>query len=76
MGNAITNPGRFLEKKVGHDVFGFKDPKFPNRRANCTRAQVAHNTVSHITNAPGQLPYVSNPRSFQQCKRTGYWPSK
>jgi len=31
--NAITNPGRFLEKKVLHEQFGMKDPMFPNHNA-------------------------------------------
>jgi hypothetical protein len=33
MGNAITNPGRFLEKKVLHEQFGMTDPKFPDHNA-------------------------------------------
>ncbi len=31
MGNAITNPGRFIEKKILHEQFGCPDPKFPNK---------------------------------------------
>jgi len=76
MGNAITNPGRFLEKKVGHEVFGHKDPRFPQHRANCTRASVVHNTLSTVTHAPGQLPYVPRQNGYNICKRTGHWPSK
>jgi hypothetical protein len=33
MGNAITNPGRFIEKKILHEQFGVKDPKFPEHHA-------------------------------------------
>ena len=33
MGNAVTNPGRFIEKKIMHEQFGFRDPKFPNHEA-------------------------------------------
>lgn len=33
MGNAVTNPGRFIEKKILHEQFGFKDPKFPDKYA-------------------------------------------
>ena len=33
MGNAITNPGRFIEKKILHEQFGVKDPKFPMHNA-------------------------------------------
>jgi hypothetical protein len=33
MGNAVTNPVRFLEKKVLHEQFGMKDPKFPDHNA-------------------------------------------
>lgn len=31
MGNAITNPGRFIEKKIMHEQFGVPDPKFSNK---------------------------------------------
>jgi len=27
MGNAITNPARFIEKKIEHEIFGLPDPK-------------------------------------------------
>lgn len=27
MGNAITNPGRFIEKKIEHEIFGMPDPR-------------------------------------------------
>ena len=27
MGNAITNPGRFIEKKIMHEQFGMPDPQ-------------------------------------------------
>ena len=33
MGNAVTNPRRFLEKKVLHEQFGMKDPMFPDHNA-------------------------------------------
>ena len=33
MGNAITNPGRFIEKKILHEQFGVKDPMFPTHNA-------------------------------------------
>jgi len=33
MGNVITNPGRFIEKKVLHEQFGMKDPMFPDKNA-------------------------------------------
>ena len=39
MGNAVTNPGRFFEKKVHHEHLGMKDPLFPNAAAppaNCS----------------------------------------
>jgi hypothetical protein len=32
----FNNPGRFFEKKVGHEIFGFKDPKFPQNGGTCT----------------------------------------
>jgi hypothetical protein len=33
MGNAITNPVRFIEKKILHEQFGMKDPQFPTHNA-------------------------------------------
>lgn len=33
MGNAITNPKRFIEKKVLHEQFGLSDPKQPHKNA-------------------------------------------
>lgn len=27
MGNAITNPHRFIEKKIAHEIFGARDPQ-------------------------------------------------
>ena len=76
MGNALTDPGRFLEKKVGHEVFGYQDPKFPNNKANCAKAQVAHSTLEHVTNTPGGLPHTANPNGYKICKATGHWPNK
>ena len=39
MGNAVTNPGRFIEKKILHEQFGMKDPKFPNNQAGLPKAE-------------------------------------
>ena len=33
MGNAVTNPGRFIEKKIMHEQFGVPDPMFPGHQA-------------------------------------------
>ena len=33
MGNAVSNPGRFIEKKILHEQFGMKDPMFPTHNA-------------------------------------------
>lgn len=41
MGNAITNPERFIEKKIGHEIFGLPDPKRPETygsHAQCVQA--------------------------------------
>lgn len=36
MGNAVANPGRFIEKKIMHEQLGFPDPKFPGHKATAT----------------------------------------
>jgi hypothetical protein len=31
LGNSLTDPKRFIEKKILHEQFGMKDPKFPDK---------------------------------------------
>ena len=44
MGNAVTNPGRFIEKKA-FGVTNREDSIFVNKDARC---RFAHNVVAHM----------------------------
>lgn len=55
MGNAITNPGRFIEKKIEHEIFGMPDPKMISARQK-EILEKCHEQHMHIMEKQMQNP--------------------
>ena len=64
MGNAITNPGRFIEKKIMHERFGLPDSQA--NAARNARAEGCANTCMEFDQAVHGTPSSTDRRRIEK----------
>ena len=74
MGNAITNPGRFIEKKIMHEQFGVPDPKQPHKtekaQACANQCFDLHNNTYSYTDKHRDWKMMGDTFAYAHCNRT------
>ena len=70
MGNALTNPGRFVEKKIMHEQFGLPDPLQPHKNAHAAACASMCFDQDQKLNPPS-TNYADKNRINKQFMNTG-----